>query len=1050
MPDFFLKLKFQSRLLAILLTILLVFSVLGIFSISIILINLLDAFVTIREPSAWVIVSGAALIGLLAAIVGVIIIFRKRPKANDIARLIEVRHPELKESLSTAVEIQSHRGGPGGELEEALFRSVQAKTAEIDFRRASRPKVLHPGAVLLIILASFILSDVASKTDLVSKARYFRMDQVRGEHTGLVVEPGTVDVPRDSDLNVLVKINRWEKQPEIVFQTSGKTQKYPMTLRSSGEAEFTFFGVEAPFEYHVQTPSLISETYTVQVYDPPKLDSIKIETIPPAYTKEEPGEFNRLVDLFVPEGTEIRITAETSPQVTTELRAYGEDVPIETKAEGGFSGAFQALDDGSYQMVMTNDEGRVAVTPIHEIDVIPDEPPAIEIVEPGRDTSAKPDGAVPLSMFAADDYGISRVELHQSVSGLPRSPVLVFDPKEGFPTERQLVSAIELSRLSAEHGDVVTYYAVVWDNKEPEPQSSRSEVFFIEALVDVPEQESEGDGSQGGQGGPPEEINLRAIIVELKRLIRQSHASLPLEGQERTDFLQNLGADINAVKNESASILSKIGGKLMEVEGGVIYEIFRNALVRMDEAERFVNDDQPVKAIPQLEEALSNILLVESYAKSLPEMQQQGGGQGGESQPQNSAQQSQEQSEGEGKGQQQSEMTASQMQEMLEDLNSLIDEQAQQNATYRDSDGQNLSQSERKEIETSQEQIAAKLQKQIEAFRQGLDESYRLRTKLEDSKQEMASAGSNAGGGEMGRAERFGMRASASMIEAAGLLDDRIREVASQQIESLAQRAGALAAQQGKAAGASQAAAGSGEGDARQMRGEQEAMRGEFERLRAQIEREAVEMDSIFPEAARSLAEAAQNAQRANTSGEMQRAANALLYERFGRAARHQGESQSQLLELEAALQTAKGQLPGMSPAGLQNLLEQIGTARRSVEGQQQGQGEGGQGEGAESSDAQETVNNLGRRLASAGKALSDQPLTELGANLEATKEGDGTGLTKARIIPMLDQATSIVREYLRNESLSERLRLNRGSSPPPEQYRKLVEEYFKNLAEEQ
>ena len=50
----------------------------------------------------------------------------------------------------------------------------------------------------------------------------------------------------------------------------------------------------------------------------------------------------------------------------------------------------------------------------------------------------------------------------------------------------------------------------------------------------------------------------------------------------------------------------------------------------------------------------------------------------------------------------------------------------------------------------------------------------------------------------------------------------------------------------------------------------------------------------------------------------------------------------------------------------------------------------------------------------------------------------------------MLDQATSIVRDYLRNENLSERLRLNRGSSPPPEQYRKLVEEYFKNLAEEQ
>lgn len=1060
MPEFLQKLKFQSRLLVILLTIVLVFSILGVFSIFIILTNLVGTVIAIREPSAWTLVSMAALASLVCTILGIVFIFRRRPKTSDIARLVESRHPELKESLSTAVEIQTRNGGASGELEEALFRSVEIKTSEIDFRRASRPKALRPAAVLLIIVAAFILSDFASKTDLVKKAQAYRLDQVNGEHTGLIVEPGTVDVPRDSDLAIAAQINRWEKRAEIVYEIAGKVEKYPMTLRSSGEAEFTFFGVESSFEYYVQTPSLISETYTVEVYDPPELDSIKIETTPPAYTKEEPGEFNRLVDLFVPEGTQIKISGQTSPRISTELRAFGETVALEIIDEGAFVGAFvgvfEALDDGSYQLVLSNDEGRIAVTPLHKIEVIPDEPPTIEIAEPGRDTTAKPDGAVPIGMFAADDYGLSKVELHLSVSGLPRSPIAVFDAKDGFPTERELISAVELARLSAEHGDVVTYYAIAWDNKEPEPQSARSDVFFIEALVDVPDQEQDQEEQEGGGDSPPEEIDLRAIIVELKRLIRQSHGSIELEGQERSDVLQTLGADINSVKNESATILGKMGPMLMEVEGGEIFEVFRNALVRMDDAERSVNEDAPVDAIPALEEALSNIILVESYAKSLPQMQQSGGQGGQQSEQKSSAQQQSEQSEGESQGQQQAEMSASEMQEMLEDLNSLIDQQTEQNASYRESDGQNLGQSEMREMQADQKEIAKKLQKQIDAFHQSLEESYGMRQVLEESKKQMDSAGSSAGDGEMGRAERYGMRARETMVEAAGILDDRIREAAQQQLEGLASRASELSAQQGQAAEASQSAAGGSGGDSGEMRKEQEAIRGELEKLQAEIEREAVEMDSIFPEVARSLAEASQNAKRANTSGEMQRAANALLYERFNRAARHQGEAQSQLSELTAALETAKGELPGMSTTGLRNLMEQIGTARRSVEGQQQGQGEQGQqgkeGQSGEGEGTKETVSNVAKRLGSAGKSLSNQSLVELGANLEATSEGesDGSGLTKAQIVPMLDQASSIVREYLRAETVSERLKLNRGSAPPPEQYRRLVEEYFKNLAEEQ
>lgn len=1032
MPEFFARLRFARRMLIIMAVLALVFSGIGLFSILILLANAINAIEPIREPTAWRIMMtslGLALAGLVA---GLVYLKMRRPGMAELARLVESSHPDLKESFSTAVELYLRQGGASDPLQAALFRSVEAQVAEIDLRKAARPRLLHPLGVIGIIFSALLLSDFAGSSRLVEKARYYQMDRQGGEASGLVVEPGEAEIPINDDLTVTATVHRWEVDPHIVYERDGRQERHPMHRSADGIARFTLYGLEEATRYHVETSSLISESYTVSVYEPPRYEAIEIEVLPPDYTREEAAVFERLIDLVVPEGSRLRLAIVPSGATEAAIKAYGEERAMSpADSSEWLQTEFTALTDGSYQLLLRDADGRLAVSPVQRIEVAPDTPPTVEITEPGRDSQARPDGVVPLSLFAGDDYGISRVEIRQSLSGLPRKPLVIYEAESKAPLERELSSAIELSRLSAEHGDVVTYYAVAWDNREPEPQVARSEVYFIEVLTDVPEQEADDPESQEGGEGPPEEINLRAIAVELKRLIRESFKAELKPAQERESTQRVLAADINAVKNETAGILAKIGGMLLQVEGGVIYEVFRNSLVKMDEAERSFNGDALAEAIPALEESLSNILLVESYLKSLPQMQEQSGGSGGSSPQQSNAQ---GESAQDGEGAEQESPSIGEMQAQLESLRRLMDAQAERNRDYQSAEGQSLSGAEREKLEGSQAGVANQLSDAIEALRQ-LDESYGIRKALKEARSEMKTAGEGAGSGEFAQAVRYGLRARETMGQAAEALDERIRAAAAASLDQLVEGAGQLTEAQQAAAAASAAAQG-GADKAAAMRAEQAALQDELAGLQQAITRQAVELESVFPEIAQSLGAAYQGSRRANTEGEMQRAQNALLYERFSRAERHQEAASEQLEALQADLKTARGQLPGLTRSALERLLEDVAAARQRVNQ-------------AEKSGERPEVSETGRRLGSAGRALSDRELVELGSKLEATSEGEGGGLTQRQMVPALEHAASILRDYLVRENVEHRLRLNQEGAPPPEKYRKLVEEYFRNLAEE-
>ncbi len=1082
-PEFFERLKLQRGALLWLLLIVLAFSFLGAFSLAVLVANALNGIDPWQESSAFKLVLALTVLCLSAYLLALAYSVMRRPGLVTLARLVEDTHPELQESLSTAVEIQQQHGGPRNALEAALFNSVETRTTEINFRTATLPRRLHPLMVLGLVIGSFILSNWARESALMVKAQYYLYDLRTGENSGLVVVPGTVDAPSATDLDIAATVNRWHLEATIDVRQGGQVESYPMALVGEREFAFTAYALQDSFDYRVRTPSLQSEWFTVTVYDPPEIDGVEINVTPPTYTGEEPLQFSQLLDLFAPEGSEVKFALQTKEGIETWLRIGDEEIPFDGEV------AITATETTEYQFRLNNREGREAVTESYVLEVKPDEPPMVAMIEPASDTQAELDEIVPLEVYAADDYGLSRIEIELSVSGLPRMPIQVFTAQGGeFPLEQNSLPVIEVAKLGVEFGDVITYFAKAWDNREPAPQVSRSEIYFIEVVESVDGPEKEEQENAGGEGGGESEqdVDLRAIITELKRLIRLGYRADAEQGERRTLGSQELGAALGKTATESNNILANVGAILGTVDEGKPYEMFLDAIYKMVEAEEFANANEPGEAIIPMQESMSLLIRLEKYLQALfPPQQQSGGGGGGPGQP--SSGQGQGESEESGEGE--SGMSISEMQKALEEMNRLADEQAAMNRRFDRSN--TLGDSERQELQQMQQDIAndvKSLTNELSRLRQGTD----VRDAMRGAEGQMGQAAGAAGQGNSSRAGRSGARARQGLVDAAGLLDERIRKQATAAISGLAQQAEKLSQGQGAAAADSRGAA-TGNVDAERkdaLKEQQRALNEQWADLRQEMQQLTGDLNKVFPEAAQALDQVARQARDQSIDRNMSRAANALLYGRFGRAAGSQDAAAEGLAEISKQLDAAAGTLPGMSPGELRQLLERVAQARNELgqQGQdgQDGQGEGesgkaqgeGQGksegqtgdgqqpgesgqakgagqspgEGESGQDAQSTADSrfgsLGDSISDAGRALQDQNLVELGSELNAAKHGEGAsgGPSAASV---LDATARTLQEYLLKEIGEQRMRFRQEGGPPPEKYRELVEEYFRDLAEE-
>jgi hypothetical protein len=282
-------------------------------------------------------------------------------------------------------------------------------------------------------------------------------------------------------------------------------------------------------------------------------------------------------------------------------------------------------------------------------------------------------------------------------------------------------------------------------------------------------------------------------------------------------------------------------------------------------------------------------------------------------------------------------------------------------------------------------------------------------------------------------------------MEALRVMEDAIQAAAANQLRRLGDEARDLSQRQMDAAEKSadyrkQETPVSQE-DAKQARQQQQSLKEQSEQLRQSLQETADQLDETYPDIAKELRDAVRNMDERKILATQQRALNALLYKRFDRAEKEQTDASNLLAALAMELDAAASKMPNMTAQELREALQKLQQQARQT-------AQNMESEGQQANDRMEQLRQQAQQnLQKLGEKLKDNRLNELSDNMNLPFNGESPSEAGQFMLRNLQQASQILAEYLQKLTLEKKRELSRSQLAPPLKYRRLVEDYFKQMS---
>lgn len=566
---------------------------------------------------------------------------------SQVALYLEEHEPSLEHAVVSALDASRDPsfspGLSGRVLEHALDRAAAVENG----RRVEQSALYRFGGALTgIVVASLLLALLAplplrhgvgallAPTRDAAAVNPYRME----------VEPGNTAIARGSDLVVHAAPQGFEAGEVSIFTSAGDEtgfQRLGMLPNENGLFEVMLLGVEEETRYFVEAAGVRSPTFTVEVAELPYVDNLDLTYHFPDYTGLEPRVIEGGGDVAALPGTVVELNI--SPTIEApggRLLLDGESAgELEVEADGTLTTQFTVEDTGLYAIELARDNGElVSASPEYTIDVLDDMEPSVQFTEPGRDMPASPIEEVYLEMEALDDYGIGDVRLVYSVNGGEEDTVSVFRTGGSPLPEVSAGHTLYLEEWQLEPGDLVSYYALVRDNRRlGSEQVVASDMYFLNVRPferEYREAEQQGGGGQAG-GAQGAETALsemqRQVISATFNLIRQR------ESYDPDEFAENVVSVALAqerLHEQVLTLLERMGNRgMVEEDPGFrdVSAILPDAADAMTRAHELLTEEALRDALPAEQEALRHLQQAEEtyerYVTNSPD--QQGGGGGG-------------------------------------------------------------------------------------------------------------------------------------------------------------------------------------------------------------------------------------------------------------------------------------------------------------------------------------------------------------------------------------------------------------------------------------
>ncbi len=449
------------------------------------LVALADYLIVMPDILRWIF-SGAVYLGVLLVVWMVCLrLLLHAPDDREIARMIEVWRPDLREDLLSAVELGDIEAG--AEWDSTLFRKilqqdVSSRLQEVDAPRLLPARLIRAsllGAIgLLLVLGLFALWPDGRQLLVRAVAPMVNVERVSRVKIFLIVPAlGDSSAPQGDSVPVMVRLAG--PNPDRVtletFPASGKLEAVPMTPMTNRQYASTVAVGSESVQYRVRAGDGLTRKFTVLARPRPAVTAFDKTFQYPAYTKlplrhasDPEGHLAAL------EGTLIDLKLRvTQPVKAAELRLIQNGktniITLSTNSLE-LEGRFPLRASGTYTVHLVAAETGFdnKFSPQYELRALPDLVPRVVLELPKTDTIVPPEEVLAVKGAAQDDIGLDRlVQLVQvNSSNWVETPL---PPVSG--TNASIAFRWDLLKLNVGPGDQITLKLAAYDLKGSKSES---------------------------------------------------------------------------------------------------------------------------------------------------------------------------------------------------------------------------------------------------------------------------------------------------------------------------------------------------------------------------------------------------------------------------------------------------------------------------------------------------------------------------------------------------------------------------------------------------
>lgn len=463
------------------------------------------------------------------------------PSLHDVARFLEQRHPELKETVSAAVEIEAEGRQPHP------FRELLTATAARRLRNLSLPRFYWPRRSALAAAATVVLLALGAWLYWAGPPEFsYTLERLAAWDDDAVpplywleVEPGSVIVAKGSDVTIRTIPRGFDPaEVQLRLRISGveSWEQLPMERVSAGYSfQQVLRDLREPVAYYVAADGVYSPEYRLDVREFPRPLRVRFRLHFPEYTGLQDAVLEGEQTIRALKGTRMEVRVDVDPPAAAGRLRFEDGFELPLVDQGGHGtllvGEFTLETDTSFRIQLANQAGLYDLgSEEYFVEVTEDQPPSVRVTLPGRDRPVTVLEEVYCEFEAEDDYGIRQFSLVYAVNG-------------GEPQRVPLPVAPEPRQVAANY----TFYLEEWENLEPgdfisyyveaadATQKAASDLYFLE--VEPFERSFRQMQAMGGMGGGRE----MGFAARQKQVIIATHTLIQQPGDDAARLAEDAG-----------------------------------------------------------------------------------------------------------------------------------------------------------------------------------------------------------------------------------------------------------------------------------------------------------------------------------------------------------------------------------------------------------------------------------------------------------------------------------------------------------------------------